>query len=88
MEKWGWIYILMNKTRTVSYIGVTKNLQKQLYEYRNKLNPLSFTAKYNIEVLVYFERFEDIVAAISREKQLKKWKREWKEELIQEMNPE
>ncbi len=78
----------MNKTRTVSYIGVTENLQKRLYEHRNKVYPLSFTAKYNIEDLVYFERFEYIVAAISREKQLKKWKRTWKEQLIQEMNPE
>lgn len=78
----------MNKTRTVNYIGVTENLQKRLYEHRNKIYPLSFTAKYNIEDLVYFERFEYIVAAISREKQLKKWKRTWKEQLIQEMNPE
>lgn len=72
----------------MNYIGVTENLQKRLYEHRNKVYPLSFTAKYNIEDLVYFERFEDIVAAINREKQLKKWKRAWKEKLIQEMNPE
>ncbi len=77
----------MNKTRTVSYIGVTENLQKRLYEHRNKIDPLSFTAKYNIEDLMYFERFEDIVSAIFREKQLKKWKRQWKIELIKKVNP-
>jgi putative endonuclease len=84
--KYSYIYILMNKVNTVSYVGVTSNLIKRVYEHKNKLVD-SFTAKYNIDKLVYFEVFEDINNAIKREKQLKNWHREWKVNLIKQLNP-
>ena len=82
-----YIYILSNHTNTTLYIGVTNNLRRRLYEHKNKLIE-GFTSKYNINKLVYFEETTDIKAAIQREKNLKKWKREWKEELIKKSNPE
>ncbi len=82
-----YVYILTNKAKTVLYIGVTNNLVRRIYEHKNKLIP-GFTKKYNVELLIYFEHFENINDAIKREKQLKKWNRKWKEELIIKENPE
>jgi len=82
-----YIYIITNKTNRVLYIGVTNNLIRRVYEHKNKLTP-GFSEKYNIHKLVYFEHFENINDAIKREKQLKKWNRDWKEELINKTNPE
>lgn len=81
------VYILSNFKRTTLYIGITSNLEKILYEHKNKLIK-GFSEKYNCDRLVYFEDTKDIESAIAREKQLKKWKREWKDELIQSDNPQ
>ena len=81
-----YVYILSNHTNTTLYIGVTNNLRRRLYEHKNKLIE-GFTSTYNVNKLVYFEETTDIKAAIQREKNLKKWKREWKEALIKKNNP-
>jgi len=73
--------------RTVLYIGVTNNIRKRLEEHKDAANRQNFTAKYNCNVLVYYEEHINIHTAIEREKQLKNWKREWKEELIHTINP-
>jgi putative endonuclease len=80
------VYIIANIARTI-YIGVTNNLQRRVYEHKNKLFP-GFTAKYGLDTLVYFECGEDVYSAITREKQLKGWKRIRKIQLIESMNPE
>ena len=80
------VYILSNWDDSVLYIGVTSNLPRRLYEHRNGLVE-GFTKKYNVHKLVYFEQTNDIYAALSREKQLKKWVRSKKNALISKMNP-
>ncbi len=80
------VYILANKSNSVIYIGVTNNLERRLYEHKHQLID-GFTAKYNVEKLVYFEDTGDVTAAIAREKQLKGWKREKKNKLIEKENP-
>lgn len=80
------VYILTNKTNKSLYIGVTNNLPRRLYEHKNKLFK-GYTEKYNINKLVYYEQTENIESAINREKQLKNWHREWKENLIRKTNP-
>ena len=82
-----YVYILCNWNNKVLYIGVTNNLERRVYEHKNKLIE-GFTSKYNINKLVYFEDASDIKAAIAREKQLKGWNREKKNNLIETMNPE
>jgi putative endonuclease len=79
------VYILTNKNKTVLYIGVTNDLQRRIYEHENSLLP-GFTQKYNCHFLVYYEHFRNIDDAISREKELKKWRREKKENLINDFN--
>ena len=69
------------------YVGVTNNLQRRVYEHKNKLVD-GFTKKYGLDKLVYFEETNDIRVAIEREKQLKHWERKWKMELIEKDNPE
>lgn len=86
MKKESYVYIVMNKTKTVLYIGVTDNLVKRIHQHKNKLVE-GFTQKYNITELVYFEIFDSIIEAVTREKQLKNWKREWKIDLIRKINP-
>ena len=81
-----WIYILANKYNNVLYIGVTNDLQRRVFEHKNKLVE-GFTQKYNVDRLVYYESTEDIEAAILREKQLKNWRKEKKLVLIERMNP-
>ncbi len=80
------IYIVTNKNKTVLYIGVTNDLQRRVYEHEHELIP-GFTKKYNCHYLIYYEHFQDINDAIEREKVLKKWRREKKENLIREFNP-
>ena len=80
-----YIYIISNKLNTTIYIGVTSDLIKRVYEYKHKLID-GFTKKYNINKLVYYEVYDDINEAIKREKQLKTFKREWKNELIEKNN--
>ena len=81
------VYILSNWDDSVLYIGVTRNLQRRLYEHRNGLAD-GFTKKYNVHKLVYYECTNDSYSAISREKQLKKWIRAKKNTLISKYNPE
>lgn len=69
------------------YIGVTADIIKRVYEHKNNLVD-GFTKKYNVHMLVYYQQFEDIEAAIIQEKRLKKWNRQWKIRLIEENNPE
>ncbi len=81
------VYILANWDDSVLYIGVTGNLPRRLYEHRNHLVD-GFSSKYNTYKLVYFEETSDVYSAISREKQLKKWRRAKKNELIAKVNPQ
>lgn len=83
-----YVYILTNRQKTVLYTGVTNDLKRRLTEHKEKLNPNSFTAKYNVEFLVYYEHFGWIQLAIAREKEIKDLKRDKKEALIKEFNPE
>jgi len=87
MDKTYYVYLLTNWNNQVMYVGVTSNLERRIYEHRNKLVD-GFTKKYNVEKLVYFETTSDALAAIEREKQIKKWRREKKNQLVIEMNPE
>jgi putative endonuclease len=87
MEKQYYVYILTNKSNKVLYIGVTDDLKRRIYEHKNKMTD-GFTKKYNLTKLVYYEATTDVRSAIEREKQLKKWHREWKMNLIKEFNPE
>jgi putative endonuclease len=88
MEKGGYIYIMTNKHKRTLYIGVTSNFQRRVEEHRIHHDPYSFTARYNLEYCIYYERFEDIEQAIIREKQLKGWSRAKKEAMINAANPE
>jgi len=80
-----YVYILTSINNKVLYIGVTNNIERRVFEHKNKLVK-GFTNKYNVDKLVYFEHYSNINQAIKREKQLKKWKREWKIKLIIEDN--
>ena len=82
-----YVYIISNNFRNVLYIGVTKNLERRLYEHKNKLID-GFSKKYNLNVLLFYETTEYPLDAIAREKQLKKWNREKKFNLIKSINPE
>ena len=83
-----YVYILANETNVCIYVGVTNDLVRRLYEHRNELDPNSYTARYHVHKLVYFEETTSIVAAIEREKQLKSWNRKRKNNLIESMNPQ
>lgn len=76
---------MTNKNNTVLYIGVTGNLKRRVTEHKNKIIK-GFTEKYNCDKLVYFQQTENIMSALEREKQLKRWHREWKNNLINEFN--
>ncbi len=78
---------MANKPNGVIYIGITDNIEERLKEHKLKVYPDSFTAKYNCDKLVYFEEFEKDEDAIVRERRFKKWKRDWKIKLIEDMNP-
>jgi len=82
-----YVYILASKRNGTLYIGVTNDLVRRVYEYKNNLVK-GFTSKYNVHRLVYYEDTNDIDVALNREKQLKKWRRKWKLELIEKMNPD
>ena len=81
-----YIYILANKSNRVLYIGVTNDIVRRVYEHKEKLVE-GFTQKYNVNKLVYYERTNEIITAIEREKQLKAWSRKKKEWLIELKNP-
>ena len=80
-------YIMTNKPNGILYIGVTSNLIRRIWQHKNNLVE-GFTKKYNTHSLVYFEAHGDMYSAIVREKQLKKWNRQWKINLIEKENPE
>jgi putative endonuclease len=79
------VYILSNKKNGTLYIGVTSNLIKRIWEHKTKIVK-GFTEKYNIDKLVYYEQTENVMSALEREKQLKKWNRTWKIKLIEKNN--
>ncbi|EHO40187.1 Excinuclease ABC C subunit domain protein [Caldithrix abyssi DSM 13497] len=82
-----YVYIMTNKPHGVLYTGFTNNLIRRTYQHKHKLID-GFTKKYNVDKLVYYEIHHDPMSAIIREKRIKKWKRAWKIELIEGMNPE
>lgn len=82
-----YVYILSNRHRTVLYLGMTNDLQRRVREHRAG-EPGSFTNRYNVTDLVYFERYDTPSAAIEREKQLKRWRRDKKDALIASKNPD
>jgi len=79
--------MMANNHNTVLYIGVTNNLIRRVYEHKNGLID-GFTKKYNCHKLVWFQQTNDVDSAITKEKRMKKWKREYKENVIREMNPD
>jgi putative endonuclease len=80
------VYILASKRNGTLYIGITSNLPKRVYEHKNNLVE-GFTKKYNVHDLVYYETYNYVHDAITREKNIKKWRRQWKIELIEKSNP-
>jgi putative endonuclease len=87
MTKTFYVYILASRKDGTLYLGVTSNLVRRIYEHKEKLQP-GFTARYDVRRLVWFEVYEDASNAISREKEIKKWRRGWKIALIEKDNPE
>jgi putative endonuclease len=82
-----YIYIITNWNNKVMYIGITNDLNRRLFEHRNGVFE-GFTKKYKVSKLVYFEHTNDVSAAITREKELKKWRREKKNKLVESLNPD
>jgi putative endonuclease len=82
-----YVYILTNKNNKVMYVGMTNNLTRRLYEHKNKLIA-GFSKKYNTNKLVYFEQTNDVNSAITREKEIKGWRREKKNRLVESLNAE
>ena len=88
MEKHFFVYILANKTNTTVYTGVTSNLPARVYEHKEHMDPDSFTARYDVTKLVYYEEAgHEPLAAFEREKQIKSWNRARKNKLVNSMNP-
>ena len=86
-EKQFFVYLLSNKKDGVLYIGVTSNLIRRIYEHKEG-SVEGFTKRYHLKKLVYFEEHPDAASAITREKQMKEWKRRWKVDLIEKNNPD
>jgi putative endonuclease len=86
IERCYWVYILNSRLGGTLYVGSTNDLVRRVYEHRSKIVG-GFTREYNITRLVYYESFADIENAILREKRLKRWKRRWKIQLIEDRNP-
>jgi putative endonuclease len=87
VERKYYVYILANWNNTVLYVGVTSDLVRRIYEHKNKVVK-GFSEKYNVYKLVYFRETSDVLAAITREKEIKKWSRVKKSNLVSNMNPE
>ena len=87
VQKYYYVYILASSQNGTLYIGVTNDLSRRVYEHKHHIIP-GFTDKYNVDRLVYYERFDDIRDAIRHEKRLKEWKRNWKKDLIEKYNPD
>jgi len=84
--KAGYVYIMSNKNHRVLYTGVTSNLKKRIHEHKTGTGS-QFTKKYNVKKLLWFDQYPRMMDAIHREKQIKRYKREWKFNLIKELNP-
>jgi putative endonuclease len=82
-----YVYLLASRKHGTLYLGVTNNLVRRVHQHKDKAMP-GFTAKYNVDRLVWFETYNDPIAAITREKAIKKWRRDWKIRLIEEQNPD
>jgi putative endonuclease len=82
-----YVYLLTNWNNKVMYAGVTSDLKRRLFQHRNK-SVKGFTEKYNIHKLVYYEATSDVVSAIARETEIKKWRREKKNRLVETINPD
>ena len=82
-----YVYLLTNAHKNVLYTGVTSDLRKRVWEHKNHVDKDSFTARYNVELLVYYESTSEVKAAIEREKQIKGWNRRRKDKLIASKNP-
>ena len=85
-EKAYYVYLLTNWNNQVMYVGVTNNLERRMYEHKEKIVK-GFTQKYNVNKLVYYEETSDIVEALNREKEIKKWRRDKKNRLVENTNP-
>lgn len=81
-----YVYLLASRKDGALYVGVTNDLVRRIYEHRSKAVP-GFTSRYNITKLVWFEIYDDPISAITREKEIKKWHRAWKVDLIERDNP-
>ena len=86
MSKTYYVYMLTNKTRSTLYTGMTGNLQQRVDQHKNK-DIGGFSKRYNLRHLVYYEEHDSPLDAIKREKQIKEWKRAWKDELVESINP-
>jgi putative endonuclease len=82
-----YVYLLTSKKYGTLYLGVTNDIVRRVYEHRSKAVP-GFTTRYAVDKLVWFEIYDDVITAIAREKELKKWRRDWKIRLIEERNPQ
>lgn len=87
LNRFYWVYIMASRRNGTLYIGVTNDIARRAWQHREGRVP-GFTRKYGVKLLVHYEPFENISAAIHREDRLKKWKRRWKLELIEKSNPE
>ena len=83
-----YVYILSNNNNRVIYTGITNDLAKRIYEHKHHLDKGSFTARYNVDKLVYYEVSSDVESAIEREKQIKGWSRKRKDKIIGDFNPD
>ncbi|ARV12516.1 endonuclease [Gilvibacter sp. SZ-19] len=81
------VYMISNKKDGVLYVGKTKRLKQRIYQHKSKAHPNTFSARYNLDKLMYFEEFQSHEDALLRERRIKKWKRAWKIELIEKSNP-
>lgn len=86
-DKKSYVYILASERNGTLYVGVTADLARRVHQHKTK-QAIGFTRKYDVSMLVYYEVFDDIQMAIQREKCLKEWKRLWKLQMIEKMNPE
>ena len=82
-----YVYLLASKKHGTLHLGVTNDLVRRVYEHRTKAVP-GFTKRYDVDKLVWFEIYDDVTSAMTREKELKKWRRDWKIRLIEERNPD
>jgi len=86
MPKRGYVYLLASQRNGTLYVGVTSDLQRRVWEHKNDLHD-GFTKRYGVHRLVYYEVHDDIRDALVREKRIKKWRRSWKLELVEALNP-